>query len=76
MILDGTVPQPKIFPGVFHERNRRGSVRQGSSSEKDVNVSSAASAAGSFVRPGSSDKDGKGVHETVAEEQEPRNGLN
>ena len=32
--IDGT--EPRIFPGVVHERIRRGSMRQGSSSEKDV----------------------------------------
>lgn len=66
--VDGNVPQPRMFPGVVHERNRRGSIRQGSSSEKDADVSSTASAAGGSVRPVSSDQDGKGVHETVVEE--------
>ena len=28
--------QPKIFPGIVHERVRRRSIRQGSGSEKDV----------------------------------------
>ncbi len=27
-----------MFPGVVHERTRRGSVRQGSSSEKDLDA--------------------------------------
>ena len=28
--------QPKIFPGIVHERARRSSIRQGSGSDKDV----------------------------------------
>ena len=28
--------QPKIFPGIVHERTRRSSIRQGSGSEKDA----------------------------------------
>lgn len=79
MIIEGAVPQPKIFPGVFHERNRRGSVRQGSISEKDFEACSTASAAGGAARPGSSGQDAKGVHETVAEEpaeQEQSSGTN
>lgn len=28
--------EPRIFPGVVHERTRRNSTRQGSSSEKDA----------------------------------------
>ena len=31
-------PPPRMFPGVVHERTRRGSLRQGSSSEKDAVV--------------------------------------
>lgn len=38
--IDGTPPPPKIFPGVVHERIRRGSLRQGSISEKDANATS------------------------------------
>ena len=36
--IDGTPPPPRMFPGVVHERTRRGSLRQGSSSEKDANA--------------------------------------
>jgi len=36
---EGIPPSPRIFPGVVHERTRRGSVRYGSSSEKDLNAS-------------------------------------
>ena len=31
--------EPKIFPGILHERTRRNSVRQGSTSENDMEVS-------------------------------------
>ena len=31
--------QPKIFPGIVHERTRRNSVRQGSTSENDMEAS-------------------------------------
>lgn len=36
---EGNPPSPRIFPGVVHERTRRGSVIYGSSSEKDLNAS-------------------------------------
>ena len=36
--IDGMPPPPRMFPGVVHERTRRGSLRQGSSSEKDAMV--------------------------------------
>lgn len=35
---EGTLPSPRIFPGVVHERTRRGSVRHGSGSEKDFDA--------------------------------------
>lgn len=28
--------QPKIFPGIVHERTRRSSIRQGSGSDRDI----------------------------------------
>ena len=31
-------PPPRIFPGVVHQRARKGSMRQGSASEKDVEI--------------------------------------
>lgn len=39
MHIDGAAP--RMFPGVVHERTRRGSVRQGSSSEKHAERSAA-----------------------------------
>lgn len=30
--------QPKIFPGIVHERTRRSSVKQGSTSDKDMEL--------------------------------------
>ena len=65
--IDGAPPQRRIFPGVVHERTRRGSVRQGSSSEKDVD-------AGGVLRPLPFEQDVKGLHEAVAED--PREGEN
>ena len=59
--IDGAPSQPRIFPGVVHERTRRGSVRQGSSSEKDVD-------AGGVLRPLPFEQDVKGLHGAVAEE--------
>ena len=69
MVLDGIAPQPKIFPGVFHERNRRGSMRQGSASEKDVETSPSTVVASGFARPGPADQEGNAVYQTVTEEQ-------
>ena len=34
--VDSQPPPPRMFPGVVHERTRRGSLRKGSSSEKDA----------------------------------------
>ena len=34
--VDSPPPPPRMFPGVVQERNRRGSLRKGSTSEKDA----------------------------------------
>ena len=34
--VDSPPPPPRMFPGVVHERTRRGSLRKGCSSEKDA----------------------------------------
>ncbi len=64
--IDGPPPPPRMFPGVVHERIRRRSLRQGSSSEKDAiatnfNVTIAA-------RPSAWEQDGKGLQKAVARE--------
>lgn len=55
-----------MFPGVVHERTRRGSVRQGSSSEKD----SSATVVNSTTVPRLSawEQDDKGLQKAVADE--------
>lgn len=40
---DPATSQPKMFPGIVHERTRRRSIRQGSRSEKDGNLSRSSS---------------------------------
>ena len=64
--IDGTPPPPRIFPGVVHERTRRGSLRKGSSSEKDADATNlnVKTALRSLPR----EKDDKGLQKTVAEE--------
>lgn len=59
-------PQPKIFPGIVHERARRGSVRQGSSSEKDSDISLGLPVAG--PRPTSSSENENGTYVTRLKE--------
>ena len=70
--IDGTPPPPRIFPGVVHERTRRGSLRQGSSSERDANVTNVAS----MVAPRSYPREegDRGPQKVVVEEpNEPEN---
>ncbi len=67
---EGIPPPPRIFPGVVHERTRRGSVRHGSSSEKDFNA---------LERPKLSawERNDKSLYDAVPEEsgeQEQREG--
>lgn len=56
---------PRIFPGIVHERTRRGSVRQGSVSEKDFDSFSNMGSA--IVRSGEEGPDGA-MHGPVPEE--------
>ena len=70
--IDGTPPPPRMFPGVVHERTRRGSLRQGSTSEKDANVTNV----NSMVAPRSFPREehDKGPQKVVVEESsEPEN---
>ncbi len=64
--IDGTPPPPRIFPGVVHERTRRGSLRQGSSSEKDVNATNINVT--TAPRPLPCEQDDKALQKAVAEE--------
>lgn len=64
--IDGTPPSPRIFPGVVHERTRRGSLRQGSSSEKEIDATNVNVA--TALRSLPCEKDDKGLQKTVAEE--------
>ena len=65
-------PPPRIFPGVVHERTRRGSLRQGSSSEKDAMVTSVNLMIA--PRPFSREKDDESPQKVVVEERgEPGN---
>ena len=64
--IDGTSPPPRMFPGVVHERTRRGSLRQGSHSEKDMittnlNITTA-------PRPLPWEQDNKGLQKAIAKE--------
>lgn len=63
--IDGTSQPPRMFPGVVHERTRRGSLRQGSSSEKDANATNAK--ATTAPRPLPWEQDDKGLQKAVAE---------
>ena len=59
--------EPRIFPGLVHERTRRNSMMQGSSSEKDAD-------GGAFVGTGLSklntrDKEMSGLEGAVLEER-------
>lgn len=59
--------EPRIFPGVVHERIRKNSIRQGSSSEKDADY-------GAFAGLGLSklstrEKDISGLEGSVLKEQ-------
>lgn len=56
---------PRIFPGVVHERSRKGSMRQGSKSEKDLEASS--SSIGGAQPPLLSEQDESGVYEVLPE---------
>lgn len=64
--IEGTPPPPRMFPGVVHERTRRGSLRQGSSSEKDPNSTVINST--TVPRPSALEQDDKGLQKAVAEE--------
>ena len=50
-----TLAQPRIFPGIVHERHRRGSLRQGSGSETDGDSMMASGILSERKRPTSSD---------------------
>ena len=60
-------PQPKIFPGIVHERARRSSMRQGSGSEKDSEQG--ASLVKSPSRLGQGALDDGGFQNAVVEEE-------
>lgn len=64
--IDGTSPPPRMFPGVVHERTRRGSLRQGSNSEKDANATYLNVA--TAPRPLLWEQDDKGLQNAVIEE--------
>lgn len=54
-----------MFPGVVHERTRRGSLRQGSISEKDANATNAK--ATTALKLLQWEQDDKGLQKAVAE---------
>lgn len=60
--FDRAHPPLRIFPGVVHERTRRGSLRQSSMSEKDADTG------GTTSMPLPTKQDGKFVPEVVPEE--------
>lgn len=64
MRIDGAAP--RMFPGVVHERTRRGSVKQGSSSEKDAQR--AAAATGEPPKAGTEGTSGQMLGTSVSEE--------
>lgn len=64
--IDGMPPPPRIFPGVVHERTRRGSLRQGSSSEKDADATNIN--ATTELKPLPWGQDDKDLQKPVAEE--------
>ena len=64
--IDGTPPPPRIFPGVVHARTRRGSLRQGSSSEKDANCMNPNVT--TVPRPSPGEQADEGLQKAVAEE--------
>ena len=66
--IDGTPPPPRMFPGVVHERTRRRSLRQGSSSEKDANTTHVDVT--TVPRLLTSEQAHKDVQKTVAEESD------
>ena len=55
-----------MFPGVVHERTRRGSLRQGSNSEKDANATNFNVATAPTPLPW--EQDDKGLQKAVIEE--------
>lgn len=59
--------EPRIFPGVVHERTRRNSVRQGSSSEKDAD--GGALAGMGLSKLSTREKETSGLEDPVLEEQ-------
>ena len=54
--VDGDA-QPKIFPGIVHEMARRSSIKQGSSSERDVEPVSPLMKASRKLAQAASDED-------------------
>lgn len=60
--------QPKIFPGIVHERARRSSIRQGSGSEKDFELGGPLVKSSS--RLGQGTMDDEGLHGAVVEEDD------
>lgn len=64
--IDGAPPPPRMFPGVVHERTRRGSLRQGSSLEKDATAPN--SDFTTATRPLLGEPDDKDLQAAVAEE--------
>ena len=63
-----TVAQPRIFPGIVHERHRRGSIRQGSGSETDGDSITTIGTLNDRKRPRSSDIDEVPLSAAVLEE--------
>ena len=63
-----TLAQPRIFPGIVHERHRRGSIRQGSGSETDGDSMTASGTLSDRKRPKSSDMDDVPLSAAVLEE--------
>ena len=60
--------QPRIFPGIVHERHRRGSIRQGSGSETDGDSMMASGVLSERMRPTSSDMGELHPNAAVSEE--------
>ena len=59
---------PRIFPGIVHERTRRGSLSQGRSSEKDVEGTAVTEM--ETTKFGNRDRNGQLLDVAVAEEEE------
>ncbi|KAL9128810.1 MAG: hypothetical protein Q9217_002591 [Psora testacea] len=63
-----TLSQPRIFPGIVHERHRRGSIRQSSGSETDGDMMFGSGYLSERMRPTSDNMLEEALKETVLED--------